>query len=52
MSDELTPEEQEIEDNVERAEPVDEEMRKRVERILSRARKNQAISLRDSRTRH
>ena len=46
MSDELTPEEQEIEDNVERAEPADEETRKQVERILSRARKNQAISLR------
>ncbi len=46
MSDELTPEEQEIEDNVERAKPADEETWKQVERILSRARKNQAISLR------
>ena len=46
MSDELTPEEQEVEDNVERAEPADEETRKQVQRILSRARKNQAISLR------
>jgi len=46
MSDELTPEEQEIEDNVERAQPVDTETRERVERILTRARKNQAISLR------
>jgi predicted DNA binding CopG/RHH family protein len=46
MNEDLTPEEQEIENNVEHAEPVDEETRKRVERILSRARKNQAISLR------
>jgi predicted DNA binding CopG/RHH family protein len=46
MSNELTPEEQEIEDNVERAKPAGEETRKQVERILSRARKNQAISLR------
>jgi predicted DNA binding CopG/RHH family protein len=46
MSDELTPDEQEIEDNVEHATPADEETRERVERILERARKNQAISLR------
>ena len=46
MSGELTPEEQEIEDNAERAKPADEETRNRVEGILSRARKNQAISLR------
>jgi predicted DNA binding CopG/RHH family protein len=46
MSDELTPEEQEIEDNVERAQPVNDQTRERVERILHRARKNQSISLR------
>lgn len=46
MSDDLTPEEQEIEDNIEHATPVDDRTRDRVERILARARKNQAISLR------
>jgi len=46
VSDKLTPEEQEIEDNVEHAKPVDAETRERVERILTRARKSQAISLR------
>lgn len=46
MKDELTPDEQEIEDNVEHATPADDKTRERVERILARARKNQAISLR------
>jgi predicted DNA binding CopG/RHH family protein len=46
MSDKLTPDEQEIEDNIEHATPADDETRERVEGILARARKNQAISLR------
>ena len=46
MNFELTPEEQEIEDNIEQLRPVSEEKRKRVEAILDRARQSQAISLR------
>ena len=42
----LTPEEQKIEEHAEELRNVNRENRERVESILSRARKNQAISLR------
>ena len=42
----LTPEEQEIEDTADEFRPASAETRERVERILDRARKSQAISLR------
>lgn len=42
----LTPEEQEIEDAADEFRPASAQTRERVERILDRARKNQAISLR------
>ena len=42
----LTPEEQEIEKNAIQLRSVSEDKRRRVEGIIARARKNQAISLR------
>jgi predicted DNA binding CopG/RHH family protein len=46
MKHHLTPEEQEIEKNAHQLRSVSEEKRTRVENIIDRARKNQAISLR------
>ncbi len=44
----LSEEEQSIEDNIEGLRPVGKEKRTQVERIIDRARKNRAISLRIS----
>ena len=46
MNYRLSPEEQEIEENVDQLRSVSPEKRVRVEGIIDRARKNQAISLR------
>jgi predicted DNA binding CopG/RHH family protein len=46
MKHELAPEEREIEKNAHQLRSIDEEKRRRVEGIIERARKNQAISLR------
>ncbi len=48
MKDELTSEEQEIENKADQLRPVHGDRRKRVEDILERARKNEVISLRIS----
>ena len=47
MNDELTPEEQDIEDNVEHATPADDQTRERVERILARERERTRQSVYD-----
>ena len=44
----LTKEEQVIEDSAEQLRPVSDEIRARVERVLERSKKNEAISLRIS----
>ena len=46
MNYRLSPEEQEIEENADELRSVSPERRARVERVIDRARKNQAISLR------
>ncbi len=49
MIEDLTPEEQEIENAAEETRPVTAERRKAIERIVERSKKTEAISLRLSR---